>query len=496
MSTSAAAPSPASLGSKVWDGVRYTYSTAIVVFSLAVICKGIVDKQMNIYDVFGEDMPSPVAFLITIVLIVWLGFLEGAQAGIVGLHGVPKSEYEATHPIALRTTTLCHRGGNLESFIVGRQFLVVFVVFIISNTLTFQADLEELPFGLPAWVGEAFLESGLMGAVVTIVFGQLISQLVASKCNVDYLNSHVCYVTAIIALAIEYSGLMHFVYVLQWVAIKLSGTTPEGGRKSSSSADGMDLSDMDPSTGAPLLENGEGGTVVVSASGDAQPDSFATKAFWVARCVLSALLLGFALAVVVDSLFEERTNLWESVPSWAGFLIFLVLLVMAGTLEGLQIALFTCQKMDREVFKTSHPRAYNNLSHVFNGDNLNAFLIGRQIFITLLMFVLGQVTTISAGEDGDATVFGLPVGLQEGIMETGLLGAIITTILGSLTARCIATAFPLGFCNAPAMGLVIRVCLSFEFVGVTHVAWPLSAAYKASSGMQADDTYLKSGTKA
>jgi len=460
-----------------WDYTRYLYSSVIVVFGLVVIGQGIVDKQVAIYDVFGEDLPPWLAFLITILLISWLAFLEGSQAGIVGMLGVDKNIYKDSHTVTHKVTSLCHSEvgldgfpkENINAFIVGRQFLVIFVVFIISQTLTFKKE-QDLPFDLPDWFGEAFLESGLLGAVLTIVFGQLMSQLVASKCNVDYLNSYVCYVTAIVALSIEYSGLMHIVYVLGWLSTKLAGGADEGKTE-----------------GKPLLDH-EGDPS--SSSNGTRGETTLSKAWYNLRCLISAFLLAFALAVVIDSLFEERTNLWESVPPAAGFFIFLLLLFMAGTLEGFQIALFACQKLDPESFRDSHPRAFQNLTHVFNGDNLNAFLIGRQVLITLLVFILSQVTTISALEEGEDTVFGLPVGLQEGLLETGLLGALITTILGSLTARVIATAFPLGFCNAPGMGLVVSVCLFFEWIGVTNVAWPLSAVYKKGTGMQTDDKYL------
>jgi hypothetical protein len=457
-----------------WDYIRYLYSAVIVVFGLVVIGQGIVDKQVAIYDVFGEDLPPWLAFLITILLISWLAFLEGSQAGIVGMLGVDKRQYETTHPLTHKVTSLCHSETgldgfpkeNINAFIVGRQFLVIFVVFIISQTLTFKTD-QDLPFNLPSWFGEAFLESGLLGAVITIVFGQLMSQLVASKCNVDYLNSYVCYVTAVVALSIEYSGLMHIVYVLGWLSTKLAGGAND------ESSDQKPLLDH---AGDPSSASKHGETTL-------------SKAWYNLRCLISAFLLSFALAVVIDSLFEERTNLWDSVPPAAGFVIFLLLLFMAGTLEGFQIALFACQKMDPDTFRDSHPRAYQNLTQL-SGEKLNAFLIGRQVLITLLVFILSQVTTISALEEGEDTVFGLPVGLQEGLLETGLLGALITTILGSLTARVIATAFPLGFCNAPGMGLVVHVCLFFEWIGVTNVAWPLSTVYQKGTGMKTDDNYL------
>jgi hypothetical protein len=48
------------------------------------------------------------------------------------LQPTPKEKYAKTHPITLQSTTLAHAGDNMERFIVGRQFLVVLLIFIIN----------------------------------------------------------------------------------------------------------------------------------------------------------------------------------------------------------------------------------------------------------------------------------------------------------------------------------------------------------------------------
>merc|ERR1711990_469759 len=94
------------------------------------------------------------------------------------------------------------------------------------------------------------------------------------------------------------------------------------------------------------------------------------------------------------------------------------------------------------------------------------------------MFMLSNIASVQADlvdDDGnDRTVFGVSEGFSAGLLETGLLGALVLTILGSLSGQVMASAFPLGFCGFPGMWIVLYACLLVEFIGITHIAWPLA----------------------
>ena len=72
------------------------------------------------------------AFFIFWFLIIWLAMMERGQGALIGLQPVDKALYAETHPRKLKNTTLVHKGDNMERFIVGRQFLVVLVIFLIN----------------------------------------------------------------------------------------------------------------------------------------------------------------------------------------------------------------------------------------------------------------------------------------------------------------------------------------------------------------------------
>ena len=70
----------------------------------------------------------------------------------------------------------------MQRFLVGRQFFVVFVVFLCAQITTYPS----LPsFGLPSWAFTVLIDTGLPGALVVLIFGQLMPQLLAATHPVD-----------------------------------------------------------------------------------------------------------------------------------------------------------------------------------------------------------------------------------------------------------------------------------------------------------------------
>jgi hypothetical protein len=104
------------------------------------------------------------------------------------------------------------------------------------------------------------------------------------------------------------------------------------------------------------------------------------------------------------------------------------------------------------------------------------------------MFILARVATCSVDE-GELTIFGVSAGIQN-FFNTGLLGAIITTIIGSLAWRIIASAFPVAFLSNPLIYLIIRLCLFLEASGVCSAAWVVARVHRKVARFEPDVEYL------
>jgi hypothetical protein len=426
------------------ENIKYLYSVALLLFSVVIVMVAIFSKQTVATG--KNSVPPTVAFIVFWFFIIWLALLEGCQGALVGLQPIDKSLYAESHPRALKNTVLVHAGDNLERFIVGRQFLVVLVVF--ATNLMASAIKDASVLGLPSGLNQVFLGSDVAVIVTTIILGQLMAQVNAARCMLDFINNYFVLFTSYCSLAIETSGQLHSVY---WVKIAFSMVA-----------------------GTPVESNEFPRSAVQSLL------------FW-ARVAMSTAILGFSFAVTLSACFQGQTKMWNGVPEALSVVLLFVLMAFAGMMEGMQIALFAVVHLPKEVLEKS-PVAATNCKLTFAGHNLQAFLIGRQICVTSCLFVVARITSVDTGA-GEATIFGVRRGVQN-FFNTGFLGAIITTVVAVLAWRIIASSFPIAFLSNPLIYMILRMCLLLEASGICSSAWLLAFIHKKISRYQLDVVYI------
>jgi silicon transporter len=423
---------------------KYAYSTGLLIFSIVIVMALIFGEDTKL----SQDVHPALAFCVICFALIWLAMVEGGQGALVGLAPVQKDLYVDSHPITHKCTTLAHKGDNLDRYLIGRQFLVVLIVFVTNMSGAALKDAEVL--GLPDVVQKIFLESGVAMILMTVIVGQLTSQVNAAHCMLDYINTYFMLFTLYVALAIEFSGMLHCVYLVQMLFAKLAGKP------------------------------------VISQEAPRTP---IRKFFFWLRIVMSLVILGFSFAVTLTALFDGKTTMWEGIPSAVSVILFFVLMSIVGMLEGMQVAFFAVVKLTKEE-QAEHPVALKTCELIFSGRNLPGFMIGRQICVTMCFFIIARVTTLDVDVDaGDETVFGVSAGLQE-FFNTGLLGAIITTIVASITWQLVASAFPVAFLSNPVVYLLLRACLILESSGICSAAWFFASIHKRIVGFQVDEVYI------
>ena len=170
----------------------------------------------------AKDVHPSFAFILFWFLILWLAVMEGGQGSLVGLQRVDKERYVDSHPCAFKNTVIAHKGNNMERFIIGRQFLVVLFIFFINMCGIPTDEASVFDFNDKVVV-EIFLRNGVAMMFITIVIGQLASQVNAAVCMLDFINNYFMLMTTYISIGIEFSGLLHAVYLVQFAFSKLSG---------------------------------------------------------------------------------------------------------------------------------------------------------------------------------------------------------------------------------------------------------------------------------
>ena len=163
-------------------------------------------------------------------------------------------------------------------------------------------------------------------------------------------------------------------------------------------------------------------------------------------------------------------------------------MMIVGMLEGLQIALFAVIR--RTDLETQYPMAYQNSQLILSkAQNLPAFLIGRQILVTGCTFIVARITAVDVDTATESNIFGVGDSLQS-FFNTGLLGAIITTIMASLIWRIIAASYPVAFLSNPIVYILIRLCLYIETSGICSSAWILAYLHKKLMNYKNDEMYI------
>ena len=94
------------------------------------------------------------------------------QAVVELAHGNPAT-YFKYYPRAARLLEWENRGRNVERFLVGRQVLVVFIVFLCGRITTFDTFIIDMP----QWVVASLGHSGFLGVIMVVIIAQLTPQV-------------------------------------------------------------------------------------------------------------------------------------------------------------------------------------------------------------------------------------------------------------------------------------------------------------------------------
>lgn len=383
------------------------YSTILLIFCTVIVTATIFDNNTKV----AKQSHPVVAYIVLWVVLVWLSMVEGGQASLVGLPPIDMGLYKTSHPTSHKIMTVVNKGDTLDRYLMGRQFMVLALVFV-ENLCGHTIDTDKKVLGMPLFVNRIFFDTGLGIFFMTAMIGKISAQVNASRCMLDYVNNMFAYFTFQVARVIEFSGLLHCCYPVQMIFARASGQ--------------------------PLI------------SKDA-PRTIGQSIFFWSRVLISTAILAFSFAVTLTALVQGKTTMWEGVPAWLSIVLFFSFMAVVGMLEGMQIAFFAVANMTEEE-RAKSVWAKRTCDVLFEGDgrNLPGFMIGRQMCVTLCFFIVARVTSVN-GE-----IFGVPSGLQA-FFNTGLLGALITTIAASITWQLVASAFPMAFLSTPLTYILLRL---------------------------------------
>jgi hypothetical protein len=135
---------------------KNVYSTLLLIFCTVIIMAVIFDENTKV----ASNFHPAVAFVVIWITTIWLCMVEGGQASFVGLPPVDMGLYKETHKTTHKIMNIVNRGDNLDRYLMGRQFMVLALVFV-ENLCGDPIDKEAKVLGMPIIINKIFLNTGL-----------------------------------------------------------------------------------------------------------------------------------------------------------------------------------------------------------------------------------------------------------------------------------------------------------------------------------------------
>ncbi|KAL3766331.1 hypothetical protein ACHAWU_005723 [Discostella pseudostelligera] len=422
--------------------------------ALCAFCVTIVGALIFTGNTRVADETNPwIALIVCALAVTWLSMIEGCQASLVGLPPVDPVLYKDSHPITYKIAGMVFSGDNFDRFLMGRQFMVLLVVFVI-NQCGAPLDPKVDVLGLPEGVKFVFLDIGLAMLIFTAILGQLHTEINASYCMIAFVNNYFAYFTVFTALCIEKMGILHSAYLIK----DFLGAV----------------------TGKPIITN-------------EPPKKGAVFLFYWGRVIMSLAILGFCCAIILASLFQGKSMITVKHPNISNGLsvvLLLIFMTIIGILEGTQIAYFSVAKLTKADREKGY-LATKTSEILFDGTgvNLPGFMVGRQLTVCGNFFLVGSICSLNIIPGTGNNIFGVSDGAQE-FLNFGFQGAVTTTILASLIWRYTASAFPFPFINNPISFGLMLFAIGLNNSGLCHGAWVIARVVKKITGLQYDEVYV------
>lgn len=156
------------------------------------------------------------------------------------------------------------------------------------------------------------------------------------------------------------------------------------------------------------------------------------------------------------------------IPVYACYFLFFLAMSILFYLEGIMIAIVATQYYDKESFKQTFPRAYAIHELVNRPDNVKRFIIGRQFFTVLTVFLIAGCTTFVDWPAGD-----INKALFWTLIKSGLVGVLVVLSFGQLMPELLAAEYPLRFMDMPGSYSIVWCSLFFDQCAVGHAAWAI-----------------------
>lgn len=333
-----------------------------------------------------------------------------------------------------------------------------------------------------------FLQTGLSGALITLIFGQIYPQLLADEYPTRTLNSRGSLASMRVSCGLEKIGLFTS---FSFLALRIYShvlCSHHPWVRLASSDDHCDS----PSSSASLMHTGDSASSSLQKSGRSHLWLCAEHWFALTKQIAScAVVLISAVLVLTDVLLLRSAG-----HPVKGMLLLLLCMTIIFFLEGLQLAVLSLpESIAGHISQSSSFHHWEEeaacqyfrrailLQKSIQQENVTVkrFLIGRQVFVVMITFLAS--TICSAGDSAslaerfhllnDSALDSSYSPLVSLLCNPNIAEIFLILNLVILPAQLLARKYPIHFLNLPGCEVFLRLSLFLESLGVAHFGWYL-----------------------
>ena len=141
---------------------------------------------------------------------------------------------------------------------------------------------------------------------------------------------------------------------------------------------------------------------------------------------ISLALLALCVGLCTAGILSKQTPVAINTSPMVALVLMWLLIWWLGILEGGQGCLVGLQPVDPEQYKDTHSITYKCTQLAHSGDTLNRFIVGRQFFVVLAVFLLNMICTCVVDF---VDIPGVPNVLMAGLVASGLAVMIVTVMM-------------------------------------------------------------------
>lgn len=442
---------------------QYILGTIISLVAISVTFHAIKEHKYSI------NAPPAAVAIIFVVLLIIIAYSEGFHVTIITLEKADSSVFKESHPRAYRTHSMAN--ANAENFVVGRQVLLTFVVFVVATVIDF-ADAEfDRWYFFPGKFMSAVLTTGVAPSLIVLAFGQLLPQLIATAYPIHHQGLPGGIVLVWLMLFFDRIGIANIGFWGAYLWRKWRGImvneefgvggdvvfgVGEDGKKKATPAVVSEDQQHNPNA-QEIVKNARGSQSKVEQNTGAHIGGEASGEIHhrVRKdpVQITKLLFSVAIMLVCTALALRRIINGESglkAPWPVLIVIHAILLVGMLYLEGMNLCVLALEKVPNEHVAVINPGAV--AAHKLfaqDGDAVRRFLLGRQFCVVWMDFLISQIG--------------------------GIYSVAITVFLSQVMSQIIAATNPCYWMALPGARFMLLLSLAVERTGVCHFGWFVGA---------------------